>query len=370
MALRRGKRNPRRSRWRGRRRAGCDRGNEAGEDGAYLYFVANGVLAPNATSGDCSHAEAGQELGDTCNLYRRHDGATTFIATLSGKDDLVGLGGAAGFDIGDWQPGLGFRTAEVTPDGDNLVFESYRSLTGYNSNGLSEVFVYDTDLGHVFCASCNPSGEPPSNTETHAAAYLPESTTTTYLPRWISGDGSRVFFDSVEPLVPQASNGRQDVYEWERDGTGICQDSEGCIYLISGATSSDNSYLLDASASGNDVFFVTRAKLVPQDTNNNFNLFDARVGGVQPLATQVCSGTGCQGVPPERPILQTPASATFSGVGNFASPPAPSSSTKAATKSRPLTRAQKLAKTLKACDGKRNKRSEMPAKRGQRNAMA
>jgi len=343
--------------------------NEAGEDGAYLYFVANGVLAENATPGDCSHAAAGQELGDTCNLYLRHDGATTFIATLSGADNVIGEGGAAGFEIGDWQPGLGYRTAEVTPDGHNLVFESYRSLTGYNSDGLSEVFVYDAAIGHIFCASCNPSGEPPSNT-THAAAYLPESISTTYLPRWISKDGSRVFFDSVEPLVPQASNRRQDVYEWERyepeSSTDSCTSApgesasenlrkreQGCIYLISGATSSDNSYLLDASASGNDAFFVTRARLVQQDTNDNFNLFDARVGGVQPLAPPACSGTGCQGVPPAPPIFATPSSVTFNGIGNFAPPP-PGPVVK--PKAKPLTRAQKLAKALKVCKGKRTKK--------------
>jgi hypothetical protein len=343
--------------------------NETGEDGAYLYFVANGVLVPNATPGDCSQAEAGQGLGDTCNLYLRHDGVTRLIASLSGADDVVGRGGNEG-EIGDWQPGLGNRTAEVTPDGHSLVFESYRSLTGYDSDELSEVFVYDADIGHIFCASCNPSGEPLSTTTGAAAAYLPESGNTTYLPRWISDDGSRAFFDSHESLVPQASNGRQDVYEWERyepeSSTDSCTNTpgesasenlrkreQGCIYLLSGATSSDNSYFLDASASGNDAFFVTRARLVRQDNNDNFNLFDARVGGVQPLAPSACSGTGCQGVPPASPIFATPSSVTFNGVGNFA-PPSPGPVVK--PKAKPLTRAQKLAKALKACTGKRNKR--------------
>jgi hypothetical protein len=348
--------------------------NEEGEDGAYLYFVANGVLAANATPGDCDPPK--RELTETCNLYLRHDGVTTFIATLSEADDFSGGFGLSGTSSGDWQPGLGDRSAELTPGGQSLVFESRRSLTGYvaketEGHQMSEVFVYDAEINRIFCASCDPSGEAPPQTHPSAAAYLPLSTSATYMPRWISDDGSRVFFDSVEPLSPRDSNGRQDVYEWERyepdSSTESCTNTagesasenlqkqeKGCIFLLSGGTSSDSSYLLDASASGNDVFFVSRARLTGQDQNDNFNLFDVRVGGVQPLASTACSGTGCQGVPPAPPIFATPSSMTFNGVGNFAppSPPAAKPNTK------PLTRAQKLANALRACRKKaKNKRA-------------
>ena len=101
--------------------------------------------------------------------------------------------------------------------------------------------------------------------------------------------------------------------------------------------------LIDTSASG-DEFIATGAQLVPEDQNDNFNLFDVRVGGVQPLASSACSDGGCQGSPPTPPIFATPPSATFNGVGNFA----PSSSVVVAKpKAKPLTRAQKLAKALK-----------------------
>ena len=43
------------------------------------------------------------------------------------------------------------------------------------------------------------------------------------------------------PLVAQDTNGQQDVYEWEREGTGSCTlgagVNGGCVYLLSGGDS-------------------------------------------------------------------------------------------------------------------------------------
>jgi hypothetical protein len=127
-----------------------------------------------------------------------------------------------------------------------------------------------------------------------------------------------VFFDSAEALVPQATNGLIDVYEWERDGAGSCQRAGGCVYLLSSGTSTDNSYFTDASENGDDVFFVSRAKLAPQDEGETLEMYDARVGASQRLVSPQCTGMGCQGVPEAPPIFATPSSVTFDGVGNFA----------------------------------------------------
>jgi hypothetical protein len=332
----------------------------ASENGEYVYFVADGALADE-------NAEGHAPTKDAPNLYEWHDGVTTFIATLAPEDNKLSDIGISFGIHGDWQPGLGERTAEVTPDGRSVVFMSQQSLTGYDNIGhsgpMEEVFVYDADSSRLFCASCSPSGEALSYTETGApAAHLPPSFSDTYLPRWLSDErmgsdgeeeqGIRVFFDSSESLTPTATNGRQNVYEWEQDGAGSCQDSEGCIYLLSGGTSTDSSYLIDASTSGDDVFINTRAQLVPQDQNENFNVFDVRVGGVQPLSPSACSGTGCQGVPSAAPLFASPSSVTFNGVGNLEAPP---SAAVVKAKAKPLTRAQKLADALKACRRKPKK---------------
>ncbi len=336
-------------------------------DGSYVYFVANGVLAEGAAPGNCNEE---YRAGQTCNLYVRHGGATKFIATLSGEDGDF-THGEGGSD-GDWQADPGHRTAEVTPDGHSVVFMSRRPLTGYHNMleeiPLTEVFVYDAETGQVTCASCNPSGESPVAPSLPEYAkditriwgsFLPVSDSLNgYQPRVISEDGDRVFFDSIEPLTPEDENGLLDVYEWEAQGEGSCREARGCVYLLSGGQSTDNSYLIDASANGNDVFFVSRAQLVKADHGDNDVLYDARVGGVPPTAEVECSGAGCQGAPPAQPIFATPASATFDGTGNFPpttqhskTPPPPK-----CPKNKKLSRGKCVKKVKSKSKGKRAKK--------------
>ncbi len=322
------------------------------EDGSYVYFVAHGKLADNENS-DKAVAELGRD-----NLYVvRQDGAPSFIATLSPGDDSEAVLPAAGYQFGDWQPGLGHRTAEVTPDGSSAVFESNnQTIDGHSpevkGGKLEEVYDYEAENGHLVCVSCEQNGDVPLpnlESESGLGAFLPPSWSFTYLPQWISEDGNQVFFDSTEPLVAQDTNGVQDVYEWEREGSGSCPVStpDGCVYLLSNGVNDSASWFVGASTSGNDAFIVTRAQLAPEDGNEAYNLFDARVGGVQAVVASSCAGTGCQGVPASPPVFATPASVTFEGVGDF--PQESPTKVVAKTTTKVLTRALKLARALKAC---------------------
>jgi hypothetical protein len=297
-------------------------------DGSYVYFVAGGVLSEG------KNAQGEEPAWGEPNLYLRHEGRTVFVTTLSDADDAFVTYPT---QEGDWQTPLGRRTAEVTPNGQSVVFMSRRELTGYDNvlDGVSlmEVFVYDASTGRLACASCNPSGEGPvassvpefasSIQETHGSRLPTSGSLAGYQPRVISEDGLRVFFDSLEPLVPQDSNGYLDVYEWEAPGEGSCTAQTassvtgGCVYLLSGGQDSENSYLVDASANGSDVFFASRAQLSRSARGEVDEIFDARVDGVPPPEEVHCSGTTCQGVPPAPPVFATPSSETFSGIGNF-----------------------------------------------------
>jgi hypothetical protein len=191
----------------------------------------------------------------------------------------------------------------------------------------------------------------------------------TYQPRYLS-DSGRLFFNSPDALVPQDTNGLEDVYEYEPVGVGGsdgCTEasstfgmrSDGCVGLISAGTASAESVFYDASETGGDVFFTTTGKLVSEDYDKGYDVYDAHVCSEAvpcksvPVSPPACtSGDSCKAAPTPQPEIFGPApSATFNGVGNVTSSP---SSPVVSSKS--LTRAQKLTRALKACRKKRKGR--------------
>ncbi len=318
-------------------------------DLSYVYFVAEAALAPGSESHECGEEKSSRSRS-ICNLYALHIGEPTrFIGALSASDNFADPGTSAR-DTGDWQGSPADTEAEATPDGAHLLFTSKLNLTSYESNGHGEVFMFDYASGALHCLSCVPNGEQPSSPG-ESSAFLPVSDVATTLPHWITDDGDLVFFDTLDGLVPQDTNGQTDVYEWERDGSGSCADSSGCIYLLSDGLSAEGSYLIGASTSGDDVFMTTRGKLVAEDENSNTDVYDIHANAVPPPAPAQCTGSGCQGVPATPPVFATPPSVTYNGVGNFEAPV-----TTVAVKPKPPTRAAKLAKALKVCRQKPKKK--------------
>lgn len=184
------------------------------------------------------------------------------------------------------------------------------------------------------------------------------------LPMALSDDGSRVFFDSADQLTSDAPapvppvNGKfaKNVYEYEG----------GHVYLISPATAiTGDTSLITTTPSGNDVFFNTMNPLVPQDTDGTRDIYDARVnGGFPTVSPPACSSAGCQGVPSVPPIFATPPSVTFSGIGNF---PPPAVAVRPVVKlTAAQVRTRELASALKKCRAKRGskrKRCEAAARK-------
>jgi hypothetical protein len=143
----------------------------------------------------------------------------------------------------------------------------------------------------------------------------------------------------------------QNVYEYHDGRVSLVSDGRD----TSEADGPSSVSLIGTDASGADVFFTTVDPLVAQDTDTQLDVYDARIGGgfPAPAASSECQGEACQGALGAPLSLGVPSSATFSGAGNLASPvPSPGDT----TRPRPLTRAQKLAKALKACRAKRDKR--------------
>ncbi len=371
------------------------------ENGSYVYFVASGVLASGGTRGQD-------------NLYVMHEEGgswkTTFIATLSSEDQK------------DWDHAevagseLANITRMVTPNGRYLTFMSDKPLTGYdNDDAVSgqpdeEVYLYDAETNKLVCVSCNPSGARPLGVHDvselngkfysilmdqslawdggleegnegrgHwlAADIAPEwhveSTVATEHESYLSEDG-RLFFNSSDALVPQDTNGLADVYEYEPPGVGDCtsasatfsERSGGCVNLISSGQSSTESTFLEASETGDDVFFITSAKLVSEDAGDQNAVYDAHVctttvpcPAVVVSPPPCTSGDSCKAAPSPQPeIFGSAPSATFNGAGNVTVSP-----TVSGVRSKSLTNAQKLADALKVCHRKKNKRKRAVCER-------
>jgi hypothetical protein len=311
-----------------------------GENGEYVYFGAAGVLASNkSANGETAQPGRKDVFGKYVylNIYVSHDGVTSFITAYEGERFGYPLDDET---MSDLSRGPSYRTAQVSADGQTMIFEEKRQLLpNYHGEGV-ELYVYDGATGRLSCASCDPTGAPQYS---GGEGLLPTAGGGTEEQGWpsygalryMSASGARVFFDSEAALVPQDTNGVRDVYEWERPASGSepnnsCSKSSpsygevngGCVYLLSGGQVRDASYFVDADAEGNNVFFTSRGQLTPQAIDENVALYDARVGGGFVELSTECTGTGCQGVPPAAPIFATPSSATFNGVGNFEPRPA------------------------------------------------
>jgi hypothetical protein len=299
----------------------------ASADGSWVYYAAGPVNAPQ--------------------VYVRHGGMSRPVATLSVNDSR------------DWERRLKYHTARVSADGEWLAFMSQQSLKGYDTHDAvtgepdTEAYLYNGVDGKLECASCDPTGARPVGIEYQkisgaisggdrilefleqgVAAIIPGGIPITgeqslYQPRYLS-DSGRLFFNSHDALVPQDTNGTFDVYEYEPPGIGSCTagspafapSNGGCVDLISSGTSPLESAFLDASESGNDVFFLTNSRLAPQDTDSERDVYDAHVcSGEAPCLPEpappapVCSGDACQ-LPATPPVDATPGSLTFSGAGN------------------------------------------------------
>lgn len=331
------------------------------EDGSYVYFVDNALLGDaaerGATHGSCE--EYGSPVGATCNLYVYHDGKIAFIAQLSAEDGPdwdAGSSGLGGSDL----PGM---TARVSPNGQWLEFMSQLPLTGYDNRDAAseqpdqEVYLYHANDGKLVCASCDPSGQRPVGFEFHEVTQgknMPVFTFADWGEKWLAAsvpgwtpystnqalyqsryllDSGTLFFNSYGPLVPGDVNGTGDVYEYVPGGTGGCTTvstsyaarSSGCVSLISSGNSSQKAAFLDASESGSDVFFISDAKLVPEDRGEALVIYDAHECSahapcfpVRAPAPAPCESAGACKAGTATTLLWTPpASTSFSGVGNL-----------------------------------------------------
>jgi hypothetical protein len=307
-------------------------------DGKTVIFQSIDALAPGAPS-------------DSSQKAYRYDVETEAVSYLPGvhgtivasSDDDRRFLFADDTQIAVWDagtiktvapvnPNLLLSPARATKSGSVFLFTTKAAIPGFNSGGQAQIYRYDVEQGKTECVSCPPDGIAPSGdarlTNQDSSSFQPSGE---LVPsRGMTDDGRRVFFDTPDALVSRDTNvAKRDVYEW----------TPGGVSLVSSGRSQDDSFFLDSSADGQDVFFATSEGLVGTDKDGSYDVYDARVGGGFTKVDQAapCQDDACQGSLSGAASVPVPGSAHFSGAGNLdlpndASKPAPTAKLKLGTR--------------------------------------
>lgn len=277
----------------------------ASADGRTVYFLDASQLVPGAPP----PPSGGHPL------FAWHEGeplAFVHMVTLDDEDKITFDSAAA----------LGGKRSAVTASGDLLYLsdepvgpagQDHGSCPLNFSGACFEAYVYTLATHELRCASCSAGGAPASG-DAQLMLQGPSvgaSARPGHLIRAISDDGRRVFFTTPSALVPEDVNGKADAYEYDVPS--------GTVSLLSSGHDPSDSYFMEASPSGDDAVFVTRARLVGWDRDQNYDLYDARVGGGFPEprpAPPACAGDACKGALAALPGAETGASSVFAGAGD------------------------------------------------------
>ncbi|MFY9580987.1 MAG: hypothetical protein WAQ33_16875 [Gaiellaceae bacterium] len=275
----------------------------ASEDGQRVYFVAEGQLIDGAPI----PANPVSEL-----VYLWDAGQLKYV----GKMQRAELRSMTGDELAS-------KTTRVTPDAKHLVFltregDQAEPHNHGNCGGdpCSALYVYSATAnggsGQLSCASCPPDGGPATSfASIDFDSGIASAGRGSHQNRPLTDDGRRVFFSTSQALLAEDHNSTYDAYQY----TVTTRELQ---LISSGHAGAGNAFFMDASASGNDVFFATREQLVGWDGDQAVDLYDARVGGgfPEPIVTRPCEGDACQGpADPPQPFM-VPPSIGFDGAGN------------------------------------------------------
>jgi hypothetical protein len=337
-------------------------------DGGRVYFVAEGLLAGANATGN-----APVENSANLYLYNTDNGRTQFIAVLSPEDSE------------DWKIEDNRRTAQTTRDGEFLLFPSIEKLTGAEDTSTAQqLFEYDAENQRIVRVSIGQQSQTgylcPATKRLEAGfncnGNITESVLSPTIPLLsysqadppieatsklaLTEDG-RVFFMSRAPLTPLAVEGSKNIYEFSRENVYLVAIGENPQLEFAAFQESFNEHdrLVSTDEKGTDIFFGAVGQLVPQDTDSQSDVYDARVEGGWPgiEAVAPCEGAACRSSSSVAPILPSAASSLVAAeaVGK--------ASGKKVVKAAILTKAQKLANALRLCRKKgRSKRRACEAR--------
>ena len=158
--------------------------------------------------------------------------------------------------------------ATPSPDGSRLLYISAVPVVPADTDIHADVYLWTNGVNELISGSAAGSGPSNNNWVAHASA-----------------DFSRIYWSTLERLLPEDTDSEEDIYEWTNGTTTM---------VTSGAPGAPNksarvSYV---TPSASHVFFYTTKHLAPDDTDGETDLY-LRSGGVNALAVP---GTGSAGV--------------------------------------------------------------------------
>jgi hypothetical protein len=235
-------------------------------------------------------------------LYRWDDNGgdpqLSYVGPLEGGDAILWREANVSFVSGN-------KPARVSPNGRYTTFRSQARLTAFDNEDQEEIYLFDSATRELRCVSCTDDAFPAQGYVGYDATALFGLVMASNHPLRNLSDQGRLFFETKRGLLPEDSNGKIDVYEYEA----------GRLHLLSPGTGSGDSRFLDASTTGDDAFFVTGEQLVAWDDDDNIDVYDAKVNGglpEPPPTGAACEGDACQ-PPPVVPNDPTPSSSGFKG---------------------------------------------------------
>jgi hypothetical protein len=311
------------------------------DDGSSVYFVAStplpGVAAP--ANGTITGPGAGsnlylyntdQPLAQRWRFVARLAGGPLGACAASGgqatggplAQSLNGIGGGSQFASGN------NNCVRVNADGSFLTFFTDARLTADDPNSVSgDIYAYDAGSNELIRVSA-PQGGPggsytcvtSAGTQCYGDPGVSSGTTAGIMLQQPTHPAEpadhSVFFESASRLVPEDENSVYDVYQWHN----------GKLSLLSpGEAGTEPALYRGNDRSGRNVYISTRQRLTWQDVDSVLDVYVARTNGgfpepVQPPACDVLAD-GCQGAPAGAPAV-TPASSTvLAGSGNVIEKP-------------------------------------------------
>jgi hypothetical protein len=308
-------------------------------DGSHVYFVAHGALGQEGPKGGGAQPTP-IDGADNLYVYDANSGEIKFIADLcsgpheSGSVDdsrcPVSLDRLQRNDRLLWGENGSAPDLQVTNDGRFLLFAAYGRLVAGDTDEARDIYRYDEQTGALDRVSVGEEGAAANGNGDVSAGITPGGSEDFSIEEYdlarraVSEDGSRVVFETAEPLSPKAVNGLVNAYEWQKEP----QWSKGRVSLVSsgndpepvGVGEEGHSLGVVITPSGNDIFFLTAQGLLTQDTDGQRDVYDARLGvGFPPgeALRRACSGDACQGPLTNPAPLLVPGSVAQSGGENI-----------------------------------------------------